>query len=103
MNPETYREVKEIFLDVRRLPPQERSAFLDRACTSEEIRREAMLMQLEKSLKLQQTTKPDKKKRKRPRSNIEARKRGFVNDDKERQSVLKLPINMISALLYADS
>ena len=68
-----------------------------------QFRREAMIMQLQKSLKLQQTTKPEKKKRKRPRSNIEARKRGFVNDDKERQSVLKLPINMISALLYADS
>lgn len=68
-----------------------------------QFRREAMLMQLQKSLKLQQTTKPEKKRRKRPRSNIEARKRGFVNDDKERQSVLKLPINIISALLYADS
>jgi len=69
-----------------------------------QFRREVMLIQLQQSLELEQTMPKSKtRKRKRPRSKIEQRKRGFVNNEKEQQSVLKLPINMISALLYADS
>lgn len=67
-----------------------------------QFRREIMIAQLKTDL--EQKLKPKKKRRRnKPRSNIEAKKRGFINDDKEQQNALKLPINIISALLYADS
>lgn len=69
-----------------------------------QFRREAMMMQLSESLELQQATAKSKKRnRKKPRSRIEARKRGFVIDENEQQSVPKLPINMMAAILYADA
>ena len=69
-----------------------------------QFRCEAMVMQLGESLELlQATTKRKKRKQKKPRSRIEARKRGFVIDEKEQRTILKLPINMISAMLYADA
>ena len=69
-----------------------------------QFRREVMIEQLQKDLELNPKPKKAKKRnRKRPRSNIEAKKRGFVVYEKEQQSALKLPINIISALLYADS
>lgn len=69
-----------------------------------QFRREIIMAQLERDL--EQNPKPQKskkRKRKRPRSNIEAKKRGFIIDDKEQPNALKLPINIISAMLYADS
>jgi hypothetical protein len=69
-----------------------------------QFRREVMIAQLKKDLDALSTSKNRKKRDpKRPTSNIEARKRGFIVTEKERQSALKLPINVISAILYADS
>ncbi len=69
-----------------------------------QFRREVLIAQLQKDLEHNPEPKRKKKrKRKRPRSNIEAKKRGFINDDKEQRSALKLPVNIISALLYADA
>jgi len=67
-----------------------------------QFRREIMLAQLQTDLEQKPKIKK-KRRRKKPRSNIEAKKRGFINDDNEQQSALKLPINIISALLYADA
>lgn len=63
-----------------------------------------MIAQLQRDWGLNSKPKKTKKQnRKRPRSNIEAKKRGFRVNEKEQQSALKLPIDVISALLYADS
>lgn len=69
-----------------------------------QFRRELMWDQLQSDL--ERTPKPKASKpsrRKRPRSNIEAKKRGFVSEPDQQRSPLKLPINIISALLYADA
>lgn len=69
-----------------------------------QFRREVMIAQLQRDFEWHSKPKKTKKrKRKRPRSNIVAQKRGFRVIEKEQQSALKLPINVISALLYADS
>lgn len=69
-----------------------------------QFRREVMITELQRDFELYSKPKKTKKrKRKRPHSNIEAKKRGFRVHEKEQQSALKLPINVISALLYADS
>ena len=70
----------------------------------QKFRREIMVTQLEKDLdqKARKMTK-NKRRRKKPRSLIEAKKRGFISDQNRDMKPLKLPINIISALLYADS
>ena len=86
--------------------PKWRKAVNRRASTLDilaQFRREIMYTQLKTELSLaNNNSKPKKKnRRKRPRSNIEAKKRGFIDENKEQRSVLKLPVNLISALLYA--
>jgi hypothetical protein len=71
-----------------------------------QFRREIMIAQLEQDL--EQETKnmrknKKQKRHKRPASLIEARKRGFINDQSSGQKPLKLPVNILAALLYADS
>lgn len=69
-----------------------------------QFRREIMIAQLEKDLVQQKQIKSkNKKRRKKPRSLIEAKKRGFISNQIDRQKHLKIPVNIISALLYADS
>lgn len=69
-----------------------------------QFRREVLIAQLERDLELDPQPQTKKKRnRKRPRSRIEAKKRGFVRDDKEQRSTLKLPVNIIAAMLYADA
>jgi hypothetical protein len=69
-----------------------------------QFRREIMFAQLQRDL-VQKTIKKtkSKKRQKKPRSLIEAKKRGFISDKNRDKKPLKLPINIISALLYADS
>jgi hypothetical protein len=69
-----------------------------------QFRREVMIAQLEQDLVQQKKIKSKKKKRqKKPRSLIEAKKRGFISSQNNRQKHLKLPVNILAALLYADS
>jgi len=58
-------------------------------------------LQTNKTLK-KQVTKKSKRTLKKSRSLIESRKRGFVNDQKEGTTHLILPIDIMSAILYAD-
>ena len=71
-----------------------------------QFRREIMMAQLDRDLE-QQITRMTKNQqrtgRKRPVSWIEARKRGFVTTTDARQKPLKLPVNIVAAMLYADS
>lgn len=69
-----------------------------------QFRREIMITQLQRDLeqKTKKMTK-NKRRRKKPRSLIQAKKRGFISDQNDDKKPLKLPINIISALLYADS
>ena len=46
--------------------------------------------------------KKTKKKIKKPRSRIEAQKRGFVNNLEMSTTHLKLPVNILNALFYAE-
>jgi hypothetical protein len=63
-----------------------------------------MIAQLQTDLKQSSDERPNPKKRfKKPRSLIEARKRGFVVNVEAERKPLKLPVNILSALLYADS
>lgn len=71
-----------------------------------QFRREVMLVQLHQDLeKKSHPMRKNKKRRarKRPASLIEARKRGFINDQQPGQKPLKLPVNIVAAMLYADS
>lgn len=71
-----------------------------------QFRREIMMAQLEMDLEQEiKHMRKNKKQsgRKRPASLIEARKRGFINDQHSGQKPLKLPVNILAALLYADS
>ena len=69
-----------------------------------QFRREVLIAQLQKDLEDNIELKRKKKrKRKRPQSKIEAKKRGFINDDKQQQNAFKWPVNIISAMLYADA
>ena len=71
-----------------------------------QFRREVLMTQLETDLILDcendKKTK-NKKKWKKPRSLIEARKRGFIPTENQEQKPFKLPVNILSAILYADS
>jgi hypothetical protein len=68
------------------------------------FRREIMIAQLQIDLKQKSNEKQKPRRRfKKPRSLIEARKRGFVINVKTERKPLKLPVNILSALLYADS
>lgn len=83
-----------------RKPKKRRPSMLDIIA---QFRREIMTEQLQIDLEKQlRYDKKNKKQRKKPRSRIEAQKRGFDVNDKTSTTRLKLPINMISALLYAD-
>jgi hypothetical protein len=71
-----------------------------------QFRREVLMAQLEIDLTLacefKKKTK-NKRNRKTPRSLIEAKKRGFILNENDGQKPLKLPVNILSAILYADS
>lgn len=68
-----------------------------------QFRKEIINEQLQTSRTLKkQVTKTSKRKFKKTRSRIENRKRGFVNDQKEGTTHLILPIDIMSAILYAD-
>lgn len=69
----------------------------------QKFRREIMIIQLEKDLQQPKKMTKNKKQRKKPRSLIQAKKLGFISDQNRDMKPLKLPINIISALLYADS
>jgi hypothetical protein len=69
----------------------------------QKFRREIMILQLGKDLEKPRKMTKNKKRRKKSRSLIEAKKRGFISDKNFDSKPLKLPINIISALLYADS
>jgi hypothetical protein len=66
-----------------------------------QFRREVMIRQLHKDLQENVFIQKKTKKRRKPRSRIEAKKRGFINDENTEPKPLKLPVNIISALLYA--
>ncbi|MBN2355069.1 hypothetical protein JXO59_03090 [candidate division KSB1 bacterium] len=69
-----------------------------------ELRREVMIEQLKIDLPVFQRTKAIPKNcYRRPRSKIEARKRGFAIAGEVKTTHLKLPVNILAALLYADS
>ena len=68
-----------------------------------QFRREIMISQLQMDLEEKTKLSKNKRKMKKPRSLIMARKRGFITDQTKEQKPLKLPINIISAILYADS
>jgi hypothetical protein len=68
-----------------------------------QFRREIINEQLQLNVaKKKQNIKKSKRKYKKSRSRIENRKRGFVNEPDQGTTRLKLPINMLSAILYAD-
>lgn len=66
-----------------------------------QLRREIMIEQLGMELQTSRRTLSDKKKHQRPLSNIEARKRGFIIAGKQEATHLKLPVNILAALLYS--
>ena len=68
-----------------------------------QFRREIINLQLEKDLEENNSMKKNKKNRKKPRSLIEGRKRGFVDHQESEEKPIKLPVNILAALLYADS
>jgi len=59
-------------------------------------------IKLDKEL-FQRTTTKRKHHGKHPKSKIEARKRGFAMAGEPRTTRSKLPVNILSALLYADT
>ena len=82
-----------------RKPTQRRPSTLDILA---QFRREILIAQLKEDPIPNQPLNPKRKRQqKRPRSNIEAKKRGFVKKTKQQRSTLKLPVNILSALLYA--
>jgi hypothetical protein len=83
-----------------RKPVERRPSTLD---ILSQFRREIMISQLQRDLKEEKKLPKNKRNRKKPRSLIMARKRGFIIDERKEQKPLKLPINIISAILYADS
>ena len=67
-----------------------------------QLRREIMIEQLGTERQLSQRTLVNKKKHhQRPKSNIEARKRGFAIAGEQRTTHLKLPVHILAALLYS--
>lgn len=71
-----------------------------------QFRREIMITQLERDLEQEiknMRKNKNQRRQKRPASLIVARKRGFINDDNSGQKPLKLPVDILAALLYADS
>jgi hypothetical protein len=69
-----------------------------------QFRREIMMKQLQIDLEQQSVNMPKNKKHyKKPVSWIEARKRGFVHQNKTTTKPQKLPVSMVAAMLYADS
>ncbi len=71
-----------------------------------QFRREVMQAQLQWDWPPTLASRKKRKKhrqRKRPSSWIVARKRGFINDQPSEQKPLKLPVNILAAMLYADS
>ena len=69
-----------------------------------QLRREIMLEQIQLEQELfQRTTTKKQYHCKRPKSKIEARKRGFAIAGETPTTHSKLPVNILSALLYADT
>lgn len=69
-----------------------------------QFRREIMMAQLQSDLEQDiKNLRKNKKNRHKPSSRIRARKMGFINDEKAETKPLKLPVNILSAILYADS
>jgi len=69
-----------------------------------QLRREIMIEQIKLDKELfQRTTTKRKHHGKRPKSKIEARKRGFAMAGEPRTTRSKLPVNILSTLLYADT
>jgi hypothetical protein len=68
-----------------------------------QFRSEIMKEQLQIDLELKKILKQKSyKKHKKPRSRIEAQKRGFVNDLELNTTRLKLPVNILNALIFAN-
>ena len=68
-----------------------------------QFRREIMVAQLERDFDQKKKTTKKKRRRKKSSSLTEARKRGFINDKNMDTKPPKLPVNILAALLYADS
>jgi len=66
-----------------------------------QFRREIMFDQLQNDL--DQKTKKKKKKGLYKKSTTKLKKSNFICYDKEQQSILKLPVNIVAAAIYADS
>jgi len=67
-----------------------------------QFRREILIAQLHQDLKQKSNFKKYKKRRKKPRSRIQAKKMGFVNEQKSHTKLEKLPVNILAAILYAE-
>jgi hypothetical protein len=68
-----------------------------------QFRREIINEQFKQYMQLNlKTQQKSKYRRKKPKSRIEARKRGFVDNSASETKPLKLPVDILSALLYAD-
>jgi hypothetical protein len=68
-----------------------------------QFRREVTIEQLHLDLQKKQVHKKKKRSRVRPRSNIQAKKMGFVKEQNLDTKLEKLPVNILAAILYADS
>jgi hypothetical protein len=69
-----------------------------------QLRREILYEQLNIELQIfQRTTHKKRQHHKRPKSKIEARKRGFAVAGEPMTTRSKLPVNILAALLYAES
>jgi len=79
-----------------RKPTKRRPSTLD---ILSQFRREVMVAQLQMDL----NHNVKKRQYKKAHPDIKSKKSNFICYDKEQRSILKLPINIISALIYADS
>ena len=69
-----------------------------------QFRREVLLAQLNRELDRNTSPqKENKNRRQKPKSHIEARKMRFDGNERSQQNAFFLPVNILSALLYADS
>ncbi len=68
-----------------------------------EFRREIMVQQLQQDIKQLDSIKRKKRKRKKPHSKIEAKKRGFVTHADMITKPVKLPVNILASMLYSYS
>ena len=82
-----------------RKPTKRRPSTLD---ILSQFRREVMVAQLQMDLN-HNIKKNEKRQYKKAHPDIKSKISNFICYDKEQQSILKLPINIISAITYADS